>query len=777
MNPDFHYNFLISKKTRYAIVKKSIFLFTLFLSALLMQCGEPAIAAKKPTFSSLPGKLFVGDKAQIRIKNLSKTASVSFSSSKKGIAVITKKSGLLHAKKAGKTVIKANIYDRTGKKLIYLKKKITIFPKNHYLQNAVFSVKKPINPWNFSIVLSSSRILLKKEVTKSTLTLTYINQSAISLSAHFSSLSADGKKITYLLDKKSAKALCPGNGSMNGTYFIRSASFAKKLKISYEERLQKNTISGFVLHANGTPVENALIDCQTKNGKKSAYSDIHGFYQIHLTEAPTSLTVSKPGYLTEHIQTPIISQKGTICENFILKPMNDTAHSIHVTVTDHEKNPISSAKIFLINNKYIKNTGNLSYFLSKNASFYAETDEEGSAYLSKTDSEYLSCEEKIYLSTVEKNHSLTFSFTAESAFADRKIPALPESFSWNDTYTLYVTKEPAHGKPGFQPDSLTFSPAYFYTNHLDFKFCLKEQQELNTTGLKLQTETETPIESFSLSVYQPFQKTPVIQTSFSPPESSLPIYLADGTYYFLLRGTSENEAFSSDFVKITVKNSMIQPVTIPVKKIFYSRILLYYSAQSAGTMLSPGEILSGISLKLYRRIDDSLFYIDTISPESFSETSADLFTAPLVCSGLFSAKEYLLLPERADISISPDSITPAVSDLYPTKEEALAAPPLANCSCIFSAVPDSVLPAERNPETEIILPETDIRISQSLIRTADSYPNSVIAMYQKNGTFLSTSLLPGIKSQTNLSEDSGMITDIYTNRELLQTNQKSYHTE
>lgn len=69
------------------------------------------------------------------------------------------------------------------------------------------------------------------------------------------------------------------------------------------------------------------------------------------------------------------------------------------------------------------------------------------------------------------------------------------------------------------------------------------------------------------------------------------------------------------------------------------------------------------------------------------------------------------------------------------------------------------------------------KISQHLVRTSHAYPNSVIAIYKPNGTFLTSTLTTSptdniAANKNNFSKQS--IIDIYTNKRILITNQNSY---
>ena len=111
------------KKT---IIKKSIAILT---SAAILLTGISVSAAKKNiTFVKSKQTVYVGKKITLKIsvpkKYKNKISKVKWSSSNKKVAVVNKK-GVVTAKKAGKTVIKAKFYGTTAKCSVIVKKKTT----------------------------------------------------------------------------------------------------------------------------------------------------------------------------------------------------------------------------------------------------------------------------------------------------------------------------------------------------------------------------------------------------------------------------------------------------------------------------------------------------------------------------------------------------------------------------------------------------------------------------------------------------------------------------
>ena len=228
----------------------------IFASAVSSSAASPAFVKKYPTIT-------VGKSVQYQIKHLNKNHFVTFSVSDSSIASIHQKTGKLLAKKAGKLTVKAVIRNKKHRKIYQLKDTILIKKKKTYLPNASFQIKKTINPWNFTVTLSCNRILLENEIKDSSLTVFPKGKSTPKLKAGFLELSPNGKEITYLFNNDSQKKLCPGDFSMDGNYTLQSSHFRKKLSLTYEERLPKNTLSGFVFKQDGNPVKNAILSLKT----------------------------------------------------------------------------------------------------------------------------------------------------------------------------------------------------------------------------------------------------------------------------------------------------------------------------------------------------------------------------------------------------------------------------------------------------------------------------------------------------------------------------------
>lgn len=101
------------------------------LACALVMTSSPidASAAKKPKWKKAAASIVVGKSVTFKVANVPSGGKVTFSSSKKKIATVTKK-GKVTAKKVGKTVIKAVIKNKKKKVVKTLKKNLTVKAAN-----------------------------------------------------------------------------------------------------------------------------------------------------------------------------------------------------------------------------------------------------------------------------------------------------------------------------------------------------------------------------------------------------------------------------------------------------------------------------------------------------------------------------------------------------------------------------------------------------------------------------------------------------------------------
>ena len=783
------------------VLSCSTFVFFSIFFILVSGFAHTACAeTNAPSFDRTVSTLAVGKHATVSIKNLPGQSRVSFSSSNPKMASVSQRtdkiSAKLSAKKCGNVTISAQIYRKNGTKIRTLKMKIRILPKD-YIENARFSLKQTINSYSFTLRLKASRIILKKEIKKSKLTLTPEGKKAPRLSADFSKLSPDGKEIVYLLDSASRKKLCPHDCSMDGAYMIFSNSFSQKIRAHYKERLDTENISGFVLDACGTPLSGAFVSYQTTEGAAASYTDKTGHYEVKKKGAPISLTVKKKGYQTETLYSLTLSKKGTICENIILKSKTTADASLDLLVKTEDGTPVPNAQVLLLPKGKIssKKLSSITqdHFLPEDTLISEKTGTDGTLLLASSKNQKSKAYPNTRLtSAAPASLSLLSSYTS----AATRSATLPVTYAENEEYTLYVYKNTPKNSPSYESCKLTFSPSSFYTNHLHFEILLKKCDTLDTSMLSISLESlkiANELKALSFSLFEPGQKKAVYENSFTianerntNPEmtlghhvikentqlfsiSRIPVSLSSGIYFLRISGLDENgeSLYSSAVTEIQVKDNCISPVTIKLFQKSYSRLFAYYSGDKLPELK--------ISFDLYQKAGENYFYFDTVSSSAFKENLPDLYTADLFLSCLLPQETYLFLPGEALFRPASFLILDISSeDLHPTENAALTAPPFSKCACTYTKYGQIEMPPDFSEDSVHIFTGTDIHLTREQIRTEPSYPNSVIALYKKDGTLISTTLSPKLDRNTVLKESSDTIIDIYTNHELLLTNQSSY---
>ena len=227
--------------------------------------------------------------------------------------------------------------------------------KHSLYSSSLFSYNQTINPWNHTITLKSKRIMRKKEVIRSTLTLSKKGKKKQIYRAKFASLSSNGKKITYTIIKKDQKKLCPSNRSKNGKYIVKSSLFSKRNILSYHERIPSNTIAGFIVNDIGKPLTKATVILKEKNKKITVRTDSHGYYKITAditTSKPHTISVSKSGYLSQSRKLKNKLSKGILCENFTLSKKRASCqannHSIEFEIKNKQDQSLSNTTVYIV---------------------------------------------------------------------------------------------------------------------------------------------------------------------------------------------------------------------------------------------------------------------------------------------------------------------------------------------------------------------------------------------------------------------------------------------
>lgn len=770
-----------------------LIILSFFLGTTLSNTSN---AASFPIFAKKYQTLTIGKKVQYQIKNLKNSYSVFFSVSNSSLGSIHPKTGILYPKKSGKLIVKANIYNKKHQKLWTLKDSVKILEKNTILPNASFQIKETINPWNFTLTLSCNRILLEKEIKNSKLTIVPRGKKSPELKANFSKLSSNGKEITYTLEKSSQKKLCPGDYSMNGNYTLESSHFNKKLSLTYQERLTKNTLSGFVLQPDGSPVKKALLSLKTTTSNKQCSTDKNGHYILKNIADPISLTASKEGFQTTTIEKPFLSGQGVSCENIILRSQKDSAVSIEFLVTDTDNHPISDASVYILSNEENSNikTEKSSVFsdlLSKeNMITCQNTDASGNLIISNAD---LSEKFPAPCSNIIVNNSTQLSYNSSyRPTSNHCVTLSPNQLNTTDQYLIYVNKPTFNPtSPSYYAQKLSFSFSSLSTNHAYFHIQLSECPNTCFQSLSLISEDTVSLsscDSLYLRLFYPnqcesFFQYQINQDSFQYKESQLfipylqlPIALLDGTYYLQIQAYSEDCTLLGEtcILPASIKNPAFQLKEISLKFPRYARILTYG--------LFEEKLPQMASFSLYQKSDTHYFLIDTFSTDIFTTSENKISTSQLLLSHLLSDQSYLLVSTPNDVMAKETfSFTANQQNTFLTKKEAAySSVPLTQILCVdTNSLDTSDFSSIYSDETITISYSFFHKITPDFVRSCDTYPNCVLAFYHTNGTLLTITLTTkpsqsNILFQTDSSDRKSSIIDIYTNKEILITNQDSY---
>lgn len=777
-----------------------------------------SLAAKRAGFTLHSHSITVGDVTKYQITGLEKKQSVQFFCSNTNLATIQKKTGKLTAKRAGMVTISAKIYNKKGKKINTLKTKLTILEKT-ILPNASFKVNGSINPWNFQIQLSCSRILLESEVDKSSLTIISKTNKNKKISAAFCNLSTNGKEITYSIPNASQKILCPGDTSMNGTYQITSSIFQKPLSISYQERIAADTISGFVLQNNGNPVQDALVRINTVSAVMETTTNDTGHYQIKNIKNPSSMSVTKDGYQSQSLTSFSSARKGVLCENFILKK-NSKNTALECIVTDEENIPVPDAAVTLA---LEKNDSKEDSILCQ-----ATTDSNGTV----TFDNYPSVEnlQNTDCSIIYPNAEKQLSYASSYSFStDNRHMVNSGEFSPAASIAIYVSKNTMDFDTSihYETQKCQLSFQHLMNNHASLRVSLKKITYLPLQSLSVKWDSNyspDDCHSLSLSLYHRTQKKPVFQrlllaNEFSMgtmqksqntiltilSEEAFPILPNNSYLIFLSAFNSENRLLAesglqscylqngclyitSDSSSLSEENTeeVKEKAVIFLQSPHYVRILLYTDYFTA-----PDKRMSA-TFQLYQKKENQYYFLGNFDSDKFSGNVYEPKTASLIISSIFSKENYLIVPSPSSpLSGNYYTIKSANFTAYPNREDAIASQnPSFQIYCNSSNTTSSpIYPDDfyndsykENFYTDIsnISFQSCCDITQNIIRSCSTYPNSVVAFYQNEGNLIASSLLPRPAHISDVAESdnspaNSSVIDIYTNGELLITNQPSYH--
>lgn len=821
----------------------------------------------KPTWKKQPSSLEIGKTYPYRIKHCSKKASIRFSSNHSSLASINRKTGQLRAKKPGKVVITAKI-KQAKKKTIKLKTHIRIIKKktafvgknnssslstnvnknkqktdqSSILKHVNFSVAESINPWNHSIMLYSSRILLPSEVQDTNLQLTPPTiksnpKTNPSLTAQFSSLSADGKTITYQLNKESRKTLCPGNGTSDGKYEITGNFFTNPLHTEYHERIHKNSLCGFVLNTNQTSLANVSVNLYISSQNTpiaSTNTNSNGYYEFqNITEKNITLKAALENYDT-YILTSLNPTETNLCQNIIMHPTSS-------------KNLAVSCQILNKQNQAVKNTAVI--LTTKDADFISNSDTNtSSSNLPSKDKSKEFCLQGL----VDANGFISFAnqeiidskeYTQINCYSDQSSPKylhakmpvsesiIHDSFhrmTRNQDYVLYVfpSTDGSTIPKDYQMQTFSFSFDPLLSDSLFLQIHLQELPLLSAEKVSIHSDTLTnSVSGFHYILYDKkgnelFQSTlsPLTKDSENDYSRQLTtalqfdkIRLTDGDYYAAVTAFSSSSSAKSGLsdkeesvisgttiLSVQIQNNIISPVSFTLSPCQAFHALTFID--------NCDENLENLSFKLYQKKDTLWFPIGTYTTDSFASlhsgqraylnlsvsSGTDYMLIPSSTKYQISSGNYFTAPEVQKKMISPSTadqenivssstadqeniISSSIED-----QENIISSQTPEHQILLNIVSDHEVVIKDTPDLSALLDYVNLCVSQanfddSYFSNSATYPNTVYAYYQADGTFTNLLLAtPSLSSVENIS--SAFIYDRLQNGRVILTSQATYST-
>lgn len=652
------------------------------------------------------------------------------------------------------------------------------YKSKRLLKHTKLSVSKQINPWNHTLILYSSRILLRSEVRHSSLTLSQKTnkKSAKIIKAKFLSLSKNGRKITYQLNAKSRHYLCSGDGTKNGFYKITSSLFTKSLLTKYRERLSPNTLSGFVLSQTGSPVPSAKVFLQNERKKKvkSTKTDPSGYYCFrNISNSNLSISVQKKGYANSKISS-LQPAKKSLCQNIILAPLSEKNLAVTCILQNEQCEPLSSTSVIL--------TDSSSHPIAQ-----GKTDQEG----------------RITFSNIKKPISNGFSLInyhktrTHASFQNHSFPQsnfmitpLAKALKRRNTYYLTIVPKDSASSIKYQRERFSFSFSSFLTDQVVFQVQLQKLSILNPKKISVNMDTLSPPKvtpsnlSFSLYSSVPSSsKAPclfhanvplhkALVSPFSLSETTLPsllqeksVYIEDGSYYIHLQGlnSSLRPISSSSFFSIKVQDGFISPVNCTLFTAKNMKILLY------GNFPVP-KTPSSLSFHLFQQYHSIWFPVQEVSSSILSSVSPSSCKAFINLYGITAKEKYLLISSNPNYSIIQGQSFSTKADTLFSNLSNLTVPS-HQIICQFEKL-NQIFKSSADLETSLSSIPNTHHINTQFLQTSDSYPNTVYAFYQSNGTLLSTFLT----SKSFYPQKNRTFYDCYTNGATLRTSQPVYRS-
>lgn len=782
--------------TNQNIIRHCIFISIttlMILCFILMMPANSQAKSRKPEWKKEISSLQIGKSYRYRIKYCPKKATVHFASNHPSYASVNRKTGVIRAKKKGTVIITAKIkqaHCNTKKiktKLRIVKKKSSTVLSvgqsndkpnhNSILDHVQFTIADKINPWNHSVMLYSSRILLQSEVQNTTLTLSRLNNNSgetntTNLTANFSSLSANGKTVTYQLNASSARKLCPGNGTQDGEYLIKSSIFQNSLSTHYQERIQKNTICGFAIDTNKTSLSHVSVQLYSDTQDKplaATTTDQNGYYQFQdITENNITLRAQLDNYDIFTISS-LHPTNENICQNIIMHPSSTKDLTVSCQILNKQEQPITDATVILT-------TDNLA---SPSLAIQGTVDQNGLITFANHSSVQAQGYTQINYQNMKSSPEY---FNTEMPRSDTSCIHCDTPMTRNQDYNLYIFPgtEGSSIPKDYRMVSVSFSFMPLLSDHLFLQLHLQELPILTADKITIHTDTlPNPVSRFDYTLYDK-QGNTIYHTSLSPlSQESISDYssqlsnalqkdclrLYDGKYYAAITAYSSDgqNISATSIISVDIHNSIIRAsnFTISPYKTFHTLIF-------ADT---DHDNLEKMSFILYQKMDSIYLPIGTYTSDPFTSIYSN-------------KKSYLDIPVLPDVSYC---LVPVDNDYIISSGTSFHIPKVSDNPA--SSAPDHQIIITDSAHDNSLTKDSPIKshlsdylslcteyhsIDAAYFSTALTYPNTIYAYYQPDGTF--QNFLFTTPAFFTFDHTTSLICNRMQNGTSLSTSQLSYCT-
>lgn len=331
-------------------------------------------------------KLAKGKSATVKVtvKPSSAKKSVTYKSSKKSVATVSKK-GKITAKAAGSATITATVKGKNGKKK---SAKFTVkvtdgssssnttavqettttetattaapattteapaTPKQSYTVKTISA----INPSTGEVVLTFDKTVSADELKGTTITIT--SEDGTKVNATFKEISAEGKDATYVIAEDDLSKIETGNYTI--TTDIAGVTIPEDIAAtSAKVQITGSSVKGLVYYQTPTNEIVAVKRASVTIGGKTVKSDDNGYYETAVSAATYPLiTVKADGYFDANKETiKVVSNKAS-AYNFAMEPYNIDEVYLYGTVTNKadSSSVVADATVTLYEDDEVKAT-------------------------------------------------------------------------------------------------------------------------------------------------------------------------------------------------------------------------------------------------------------------------------------------------------------------------------------------------------------------------------------------------------------------------------------